>query len=104
MNWIWPTMAAAGLITFLIRLSFIGVLHSWQPPRLVERALRFVPPAVLAAIVFPEVLVRSGTFDPWNPRLIAAALAALMAWRTRSAILAIIAGMAALLALQLFWV
>lgn len=103
MSRIWPVMAAAGLITFLIRLSFIGVLHRWRPPRIVERALRFVPPAVLTAIVFPEVLVRDGAFTPWNPRLAAAAVAALVAWKTRSVILSIVTGMAVLLAVQALW-
>ena len=93
-------MVVAGLLTFLIRFSFIGVLARWQPPSWVKRALRFVPPAVLAAIVFPEVLVKEGRFTPINPRLVAALAAALVAWRTKNAVLAILAGMAALLLLQ----
>jgi len=100
MSAIWITMALAGALTFLIRLSFIGLLGKWQPPGWAQRALRFVPPAVLSAIVFPEVLVRDGSFAPLSPRLAAAVLAALVVWRTRSAILAIVVGMGVLLALQ----
>lgn len=103
MKGIWIVMAAAGLVTFLIRLSFIGLFQRWKPPRIVERALRFVPPAVLTAIVFPEVLVRGGTLDPWNPRLAAAVVAGLMAWRSRNVVLSILAGMAVLLGLQALW-
>lgn len=98
---IWLTMVIAGAITYLIRLSFIGILGRWQPPPWVQRALRFVPPAVLAAIVFPEVLMREGSFAPLNPRLAAAILAALVAWRTKSAVLSIAVGMGALLLIQL---
>jgi branched-subunit amino acid transport protein len=100
MTAIWIAMVVAGVLTFLIRLSFVGILGKWQAPEWVRRALRFVPPAVLSAIVFPEVLVRGGRFAPWNPRLAAALVAALVAWRSKSAILAIVVGMAALLILQ----
>ena len=100
MTAIWIAMAVGGLLTFLIRLSFVGILGRWQTPEWLRRALRFVPPAVLSAIILPEVLVRGGQFAPWSPRLAAAVLAGLVAWRSRSAILAIVAGMAALLLLQ----
>ena len=97
---IWVTMAVAGSLTFLIRYSFIGILARWQPPQWIRRTLRFVPPAVLSAIVFPEVLFRDGSFTPLDPRLAAAVVAALVAWRTKKAVLAIVAGMAVLILLQ----
>jgi branched-subunit amino acid transport protein len=95
---IWITILAAGVLTFLIRVSFIFLLGRWQPPSWLERALRFVPPAVLSAIIFPEVLIRAGSFDlaPSNLRLWAALVAALVAWRTKNVFLTIAAGMAAL--------
>jgi branched-subunit amino acid transport protein len=69
---------------------------------LMRRALRFVPPAVLSALIFPELLLPGGTLDlsPGNPRLLAGALAALIAWRTKNMLLAIAVGMMALWALQ----
>jgi branched-subunit amino acid transport protein len=62
---------------------------------LMRRALRFVPPAVLSALIFPELLLPGGTLDlsPGNPRLLAGALAALIVWRTKNALLAIGIGM-----------
>jgi branched-subunit amino acid transport protein len=95
---IWLTMVLAGVLTFLTRLSFIYLLGRWQPPAWLGRALRFVPPAVLTAIIFPEVLMRSGSLylAPDNLRLWAALVAALVAWRTRSVLLTIALGMAAL--------
>jgi branched-subunit amino acid transport protein len=69
---------------------------------LVQRALRFVPAAVLSAIIFPELLVWDGTLflSPANPRLIAGILAALIAWRTKNVLFTIGVGMVVLLALQ----
>jgi branched-subunit amino acid transport protein len=99
---IWLVIIIGGLITYAIRLSFIVVFGKMQIPPLVSRALRFIPPAVLTAIIFPEVLMPSGkpeiTFT--NARLLAAVLAGLVAWRTRNAVLTILAGMIALLVLQ----
>lgn len=98
MGEIWLTIILAGALTFLIRLSFIYLFGRWQPPAWLGRALRFVPPAVLSAIIFPEVLIRSGSFDlaPANLRLWAALLAGLVAWRTKSVLLTIAVGMGAL--------
>ena len=98
MGKIWLTIGLAGLLTFLTRLSFIYLLGRWQPPAWLERSLRFVPPAVLSAIIFPEVLLHDGisslAFN--NLRLWAALVAALVAWRTRNILLTIAAGMGAL--------
>lgn len=100
---LWITLTVAGLITYLIRLSFIFLLGRWQPSRLVERALRFVPPAVLSAIILPEIFFQSDTvnFSPVNPRLIAGLAAALTAWLTRSMLLTIAVGMGVLVLLQI---
>lgn len=95
-------LAAAGLLTFLTRLSFVAVLGQAAVPRILVRALRFVPPAVLSAIVANEVLVRGGAVDLslGNLRLLAAAIAAGAALLTRNVLLTIGAGMAALWTLQ----
>jgi branched-subunit amino acid transport protein len=98
MGEIWLTIILAGILTFLTRLSFIFLLGRWQPPAWLGRALRFVPPAVLSAIIFPEVLLHDGALNlaMGNLRLWAALLAAVVAWRTRSILLTILAGMAGL--------
>jgi len=95
---IWLTILVAGLLTFLTRLSFIYLLGRWQPPAWLARGLRFVPPAVLTAIIFPEVLLRDGSLNLalGNLRLWAALVAVLVAWRSRSVLLTIATGMAAL--------
>ena len=103
MNTIWLAMIGLGLLTFLTRFSFIALLERWQAPVIVQRALRFVPVAVLTAIIIPELVLPNGTLDvqPGNPRLLAGLVAALVAWKTRNVIWTIVAGMAVLWMLQL---
>ena len=99
----WLTLCIAGLLTYLTRLSWIALLGRWSAPAWVSRALRFVPPAVLAAIILPELLLSDGQFSPLNPRLLAGLLAALVAWRSKNILWTILVGMAALLILQ-WWI
>ncbi|HZZ84265.1 MAG TPA: AzlD domain-containing protein [Anaeromyxobacteraceae bacterium] len=101
MSWL-ATFAAAGLLTFLTRLSFIALLGRIEVPPLLSRALRLVPPAVLSAIILPELVIRHGGLDVSfrNPRLLAGILAAGVALWTRSVLATIAAGMAALWLLQ----
>ncbi len=96
MEAIWVIICAAGALTFAVRLSFFLLWQHWQPPEVLTRALRYVPPAVLTAIIFPELFMRQGqlVLSPLaNPRLGAGLIAALVAWRTRSVLLTIAIGM-----------
>jgi branched-subunit amino acid transport protein len=96
---IWTVMIAGGLLTFGMRISFIYLFGRFQIPEAVKRGLRFVPPAVLSAIVAPALLMPDGAIDIslGNFRLMAGAVAVLVAWRTRNTLLTILSGMAALL-------
>ena len=100
---IWLILLVAGLLTYLTRLSFIAFLGKWTPPPWVSRALRFVPPSVLTAIILPELLIRDNQFLPCNPRLLAGILAAVVAWVTKNVILTIAVGMISLLLIQAFY-
>lgn len=95
---LWLTLLGMGAITYAIRLSLIMLWGRIKLPHTVHRGLRFVPPAVLAAIVFPQILRPSGPLDLTlgNVRMLAGVLAVLVAWRTRNALLTIATGMAAL--------
>ena len=99
---VWLTMLAAGAVTFLLRASFIVFADPHRFPRRFRQALAFVPPAVLAAIVAPGLMLREGALDlsMGNPRWIAGLAAILVAWRTRSVLATIVSGMAALWLLQ----
>lgn len=100
----WPVLIAGGLLTYLIRLSFIVLLGRVETPLMVQRALRFVPPAVLSAIIFQQILLNDGEvfLSPLNPRLLAGIVAVVVAWRTRNALLTIAVGMAALILIGRF--
>lgn len=101
----WLIILLAGVLTYAIRLSFIAMAGRWQPPALFQRALRYVPPAVLSAIILPEMLFHDGQFIPTllNPRLLAGLLAILVAWRTRNMFLTIAVGMLGLYLAQLLF-
>jgi branched-subunit amino acid transport protein len=70
-----------------------------------ERALRFVPVAVLVALIVPDLLQPPavGATVPLNPRLPAGIVAAAVAWYTRNVTLTIVVGMATLLGLSLLF-
>jgi branched-subunit amino acid transport protein len=99
---IWLVMLAGGLLTFGMRFSLIYLFGRMEVPALLQRSLRFVPPAVLSAIVLPDVLLHAGSLDlsAGNERMLAGAIAVLVAWKTRSMLVTIAAGMAALLLIR----
>ena len=95
---IWVTMIAAGLLTFMMRLSFIWLFGRLELPNWLMRALSYVPVAVFCAIIFPEVLAPGGELSLAfsNPRLPAAMAAVLVAWKTRSVVWVVVVGMGVL--------
>jgi branched-subunit amino acid transport protein len=103
-NWaIWVLMLTLGLATYAMRVAFFVGCKRPLPHRL-QQALRFVPPAVLAALAVPALLSPGGVFS--MPRLIAGGVGILVAvgtvasptWQNKSVLLTVICGMSA------FWV
>ena len=99
---IWLIILVGGLLTYAMRLSFILLMGKTEFPEWLRHSLSLVPPAVLSAIIFPELLFMNGSLDLSldNNRLLAGLAAILVAWRTRNTLLTIAVGMAALLILQ----
>jgi branched-subunit amino acid transport protein len=99
---IWLVVFLGGALTFGMRMSFIFLFGRFEIPAMVKRALRFVPPAVLSAIIAPALFMPNNTFDFSlnNYRLMAGVVAILVGWRTKNTLLTILAGMAALLILM----
>ena len=94
---------AIGVGTYLIRLSFIGIVGNRTMPEWAMTPIRFVAPAVLAALAAPAVLLHDGVLDispATNPRAIAAAVALLLAWKTRNVAAVIATGLVTVWALQ----
>lgn len=100
---IWLVMLLGGLITFGMRFSLIYVFGRFQVPETMRKALHYVPPAVLSAIIFPELFLHDGALDFsfGNTRLLAGLIAILVAWISRNTLITIIAGIIALLVLQI---
>ncbi len=99
----WLTALLIGVGTYVLRLSFIGILGTKPMPIWAQRPLRLVGPAVLAALVVPAVVLVDGSADVTplgNPRFLAAGAAALVAWRLKSVAGVIAVGMSLLWILQ----
>ena len=99
---IWLIMFIGGLITFGMRFSLIYLFGRFQAPETMRRALHYVPPAVLSAIIFPELFLKDDalniSFD--NHRLLAGLIATLVAWYSKNTLLTIFAGMLVLFLFQ----
>ena len=99
---IWLLFLAVGLGTFTLRFLFIYLFGKIEMPDWLRRALRFVPAAALAALVFPALTHPTGHLDIslQNFRLLAGLGGAVVAWKTRNVLLTLIIGMILLWVLE----
>ena len=91
------------IVTFGIRYSMFVLAGRYEFPAGVINALRFVPPAVLTAIIVPAVLIPNGeTIDVSlsNAYLIGALVAVGVGWFSKNLLLTIVAGMIVFLGWQ----
>jgi branched-subunit amino acid transport protein len=95
---IWIVIAAVGFLNYLSRLSFIAFFANRRMPPLLARALKFVPAAMLTALVVPMVIASPVTAAgvTIDARLPAAIVATAVAWSGRSLVQTMVAGMASL--------
>ena len=92
----WLTCAGMVAVTFGSRFGGLRLRTSLPPFWL--RFLHFVPIAVFAALVTPSL---QGSRGEGGIRVLSAAVAALVAWRTRQLAIAIAVGMTAFWLLRL---
>jgi branched-subunit amino acid transport protein len=94
----WLLIVGLAVSSFATRGAFILFLARLPIPAAVQRGLRFVPAAVFAALVIPDIALAGGTLRLGldNPKLLAALVAGPVAWRTRNTLATIVAGMVAL--------
>lgn len=92
---IFLTITGMMLVTYLPRLMPVWFLAARQLPEVVIAWLRYVPAAVLAAMLFPAILLHETQLNfSWNNLYLLAFLPTLLvAWKTRSLFGAVIAGM-----------
>jgi branched-subunit amino acid transport protein len=88
------------VVTFAVRYPVMVLVSRVPLPRPLFNALKYVPPAVLSAIIVPAVLMPSGNIDvnpASNSFFIAAIVCVIVAWRTKNLLLTIVLGMATML-------
>lgn len=92
---IFLTILGMAVVTYIPRLVPVYFLSSRSLPPLVIDWLRYVPVAVLAAMLFPSLLVQGDqvVLAPSNAFLWAASPTLLVAWKTRSLFGSVVVGM-----------
>jgi branched-subunit amino acid transport protein len=97
-TYLWIIILGGLIVTYLTRLSFILFFPLERFPKSFRRGLRYVPPAVLAALITPELFRPGGAWDLslGNERMLAGIIAAVIAWRTKNNWLTIAVGMISL--------
>jgi branched-subunit amino acid transport protein len=83
------------LVTFGVRYPTLALVGRLDLPDPFFRALRFVPPAVLTAIIVPAMLMPAGPLDisHTNAYLVAGIASIGVAWWRKNLLLTIVAGM-----------
>ncbi len=96
------TILGMGLATYGIRLLPLLAFHRLKLPRWAYQAMRYIPAAVLTAIILPELVRPAGPIDLslTNARLVAGVVAAVVAWRTRNVLATVAVGMGVLWGVQ----
>jgi branched-subunit amino acid transport protein len=88
-------IAGMALVTLAVRYPLLVLLGRIPRPEPILRALKYVPPAVLTAIIVPAVLFKDNqvTISPTNDYLVAGLISVVVAWRSKHLLLTIIVGM-----------
>ena len=92
---LWIIILGGMAVTYLIRLSFFFFIPPDRLPKWFRRGLRYIPPAVLAALIVPDRLLLDGPLylSFANHRRVAGSIAALVGWRTGNTWLTIVSGL-----------
>lgn len=93
-HYVWTVILGLAVVTYLNRFSFLGLLAGRTVPEWVARPLRYVPSAVLPALVAPMVLLERETGALTAPhQWFAAAAAILVGALSRNMLLTIVVGL-----------
>jgi branched-subunit amino acid transport protein len=95
---VWLTIALMAIVTYTNRALLVILAGRIELPGAIRRALNYVPPAVLTALVVPAFIMPAEGLDISlaNERLFAGLAAAAAAYRWRHILLTIVVGMASL--------
>jgi branched-subunit amino acid transport protein len=90
-------IAGMALVTFSIRYILIPLSGRIRFSNRMQRALGYVPPAVLTAIIVPAALFPNGqalNISWTNPYCVGAVITALIGWFSKNLLITIVGGMA----------
>ena len=67
---LWAVIFVVGLLNYLSRLSFIAVFARRSMPPMLGRALKYVPAAMLTALILPMIVAdpAAGNAMAFNPK------------------------------------
>jgi len=98
---LWIVIVAVGAVNYFSRLSFIEYFAQRPMPAWLARALKYVPAAMLTALVVPMIVeTKGGAPDFASAKVLAAIIAGVVAFVTRNTLLTIAVGMVALWVVQ----
>lgn len=96
-------IAGMAIVTFSIRYLLLAISNRVKLSAQLIQALRYIPPAVLTAIIVPATLIPSGEeiiLSYTNARLIGAIMAVIVSWYSKNLLLTILVGMLTFFAWQ----
>ena len=96
-------MILLGLVSWVLRVTFVLFLPSDRLPAVLQRGLQYLPPAVLSGIAAVELtsVVSGGDAVGLAASLLAMALVALIAYLTRNLTAVVVVGLLAILLIDL---
>ncbi|MFM2479983.1 AzlD domain-containing protein [Celerinatantimonas sp. YJH-8] len=102
---IWFTICLMSVIVFVSRYLFLAPKLPLKLNAEAQKILSYSSPAVLTAIWAPIVLLHDDKLDISisNPYLIAAVIAALVAWKTRNVLITVVLGTVIFFSLMAFF-
>ena len=91
----WSTIFYCGIITYLTRFSMIFLLKEDILNNKTKKILSYVPSAIFPAIIFPPIFLdNTGSLDfENNPKILAAILAIIVGYISRSILTTMFAGL-----------
>ena len=91
-------IAGMALVTLAVRYPVLALFGKIPMPEPILRALKYVPPAVLTAIIVPAMLFKNDqlSLSYTNDFLVAGIISAVVAWRSKNLLLTIVVGMLSL--------
>ena len=105
---LWLVIAGMAFVTFVPRIVPILLLSGRKMPDIVRRWLSLIAPAILSALLMPELLLNRSTTPATlaltlsNTYLLASVPAFLIAWKTKNLCLTVVVGLIAVALLRAF--